>query len=194
LDAADLLATAFSGARSPLAEKSREHPMTRSIKGFFSPAATGDVMFEAVRLMHSSGLLLPEAARAFKKCWIERVLEECRGNQKRAAIELGMHRNTLSRTIHELKIQAWAFKPKGSRPPDSPAVRLVKSEAGRRAHARVAQPPSAVSSSSSSGGPPPVFGEGGGRGRIARAAAGRSHSPRGEKLPGLDLDCGRLTS
>jgi len=34
------------------------------------------------------------------------VLEICRGNQCKAARALQMHRNTLSRTLHELNIRA----------------------------------------------------------------------------------------
>jgi len=42
--------------------------------------------------------------REFKKRFILAVLEENKGNQCRAARELGMHRNTLSRTLAELEI------------------------------------------------------------------------------------------
>ena len=65
--------------------------------------------------MYRSNILYSEAVREFKKKFILTVLQENKGNQCRAARELGMHRNTLSRTVTELKIDvrqlrdgAWA--------------------------------------------------------------------------------------
>jgi ABC-2 type transport system ATP-binding protein len=52
--------------------------------------------------MHSSGIRYEEAVREFKKQYLREVLIAHRGNQCKAAEELGMHRNTLSRTIEEL--------------------------------------------------------------------------------------------
>ena len=54
--------------------------------------------------MYKSNILYSEAVREFKKRFIVTVLEENRGNQCKAARQLGMHRNTLSRTMQELKI------------------------------------------------------------------------------------------
>ena len=54
--------------------------------------------------MYKSNILYSEAVREFKKRFIITVLEENRGNQCKAARQLGMHRNTLSRTMQELKI------------------------------------------------------------------------------------------
>jgi DNA-binding NtrC family response regulator len=47
------------------------------------------------------------------------VLQENKGNQCRAARELGMHRNTLSRTITELKIDVRQLRDGVKRPPRS---------------------------------------------------------------------------
>jgi Fis family transcriptional regulator len=47
------------------------------------------------------------------------VLQENKGNQCRTARELGMHRNTLSRTISELKIDARQLREGVRRPPRS---------------------------------------------------------------------------
>ena len=58
-----------------------------------------------VKQMHGGGILYSEAVREFKKAFITNVLEELKGNQCRAAQSLGMHRNTLSRTISELQIE-----------------------------------------------------------------------------------------
>ena len=55
-----------------------------------------------VTQMHSSGIPYEEAVREFKKQYLREVLLAHRGNQCKAAEELGMHRNTLSRTMAEL--------------------------------------------------------------------------------------------
>lgn len=57
-----------------------------------------------VTQMHSGGITYEEAVREFKKRYLIEVLAHHRGNQCKAAKELGMHRNTLSRTISELQI------------------------------------------------------------------------------------------
>ena len=57
-----------------------------------------------VTQMHDGGITYDEAVREFKKRFLIEVLAHHRGNQCKAAKELGMHRNTLSRTIAELQI------------------------------------------------------------------------------------------
>jgi Fis family transcriptional regulator, factor for inversion stimulation protein len=57
-----------------------------------------------VTQMHDGGITYNEAVREFKKRFLIEVLAHHRGNQCKAAKELGMHRNTLSRTISELQI------------------------------------------------------------------------------------------
>ena len=52
--------------------------------------------------MHSAGIPYAEAVRQFKKRYLMMVLANHKGNQCKAAQELGMHRNTLSRTLAEL--------------------------------------------------------------------------------------------
>jgi len=69
--------------------------------------------------MYHSNILYSEAVREFKRCFIATVLEENKVNQCRAARKLGMHRNTLSRTIDELKIDVREFRDGGRRPPRS---------------------------------------------------------------------------
>jgi hypothetical protein len=54
--------------------------------------------------MNAGGITYAEAVREFKKRFILHVLAQHRGNQCKAANELGMHRNTLSRTMEELGI------------------------------------------------------------------------------------------
>ena len=69
--------------------------------------------------MYKSNILYSEAVREFKKRFIITVLEENRGNQCKAARELGMHRNTLSRTMQELKIDVRSLRAGTKRPPRS---------------------------------------------------------------------------
>ncbi len=69
--------------------------------------------------MHESGIGYAEAVREFKRRFILNVLERNKGNQSRAARELGMHRNTLSRTLAELEINGTDARGIGRRPPVS---------------------------------------------------------------------------
>jgi DNA-binding NtrC family response regulator len=69
--------------------------------------------------MYKSNILYSEAVTEFKKRFILTVLQENKGNQCRAARELGMHRNTLSRTLHELKIDVRQLRAGARRPPRS---------------------------------------------------------------------------
>lgn len=69
--------------------------------------------------MYKSNILYSEAVREFKKRFIITVLEENRGNQCKAARQLGMHRNTLSRTMQELKIDVRPLRGGAKRPPRS---------------------------------------------------------------------------
>lgn len=74
-----------------------------------------------IKQMRESGILYCEGVREFKKLYIGHVLAANRGNQSRAAREMGMHRNTLSRTILELGM---APEPPERRRPMSNAERL----------------------------------------------------------------------
>ncbi len=69
--------------------------------------------------MHKSGILYSEAVREFKKRFILTVLQENKGNQCKTARQLGMHRNTLSRTIAELELDIKVLRNGGRRPPRS---------------------------------------------------------------------------
>ncbi|MDR3744982.1 MAG: helix-turn-helix domain-containing protein [Acidobacteriaceae bacterium] len=66
--------------------------------------------------MHSAGIPYAEAVRQFKKRYIMEVLARHKGNQCKAATELGMHRNTLSRTLAELEMDSVQIR-KGMRRP-----------------------------------------------------------------------------
>jgi DNA-binding protein Fis len=57
-----------------------------------------------VAQMYAGGITYDEAVREFKKRFLVEVLGHHRGNQCKAAKDLGVHRNTLSRMIAELSI------------------------------------------------------------------------------------------
>src|SRR5689334_14970900 len=69
--------------------------------------------------MFRSGITYSEAVCEFKKRFILTVLQDANGNQCKAARQLGMHRNTLSRTIADLKLDARSLRSGTRRPPRS---------------------------------------------------------------------------
>jgi Fis family transcriptional regulator, factor for inversion stimulation protein len=69
--------------------------------------------------MQAGGITYAEGVREFKKRFILEVLARHRGNQCKAARELGMHRNTLSRTIAELDLNPAQIRRGLKRPPKS---------------------------------------------------------------------------
>ena len=69
-----------------------------------------------VTQMHSARIPYADAVRQFKKRYILEVLAHHKGNQCKAATELGMHRNTLSRTLAELDMDSALIR-KGMRRP-----------------------------------------------------------------------------
>lgn len=72
-----------------------------------------------VTQMYSAGVSYADALRQFKRRYILEVLAQHRGNQCKAAEELGMHRNTLSRTLAELDLDTAAIRSGTRRPPVS---------------------------------------------------------------------------
>ena len=80
-----------------------------------------------IRRMHEGGILYTEAVREFRKVFIATVLRENNGNQSKAARELGMHRNTLSRTVSALELDIRALRPGSHRPPGrEPSLSAVR--------------------------------------------------------------------
>jgi Fis family transcriptional regulator len=63
-----------------------------------------DQLESLVLQMYKAGVRCSEAVREFQKAFILTVLKDQRGNQCKAAEKLGMHRNTLRRTIRDLEI------------------------------------------------------------------------------------------
>src|ERR1700753_4194744 len=74
--------------------------------------------------MHAAGIPYTEALRQFKKRYILEVLAHHKGNQCKAATELGMHRNTLSRTLAELDMDTAQIRNGMRRPVMSERPRL----------------------------------------------------------------------
>lgn len=72
-----------------------------------------------VTQMHSSGIRYEDAVREFKRQFLREVLVANRGNQCKAAEELGMHRNTLSRAMAELGLNLAEVRAGLKRPPRS---------------------------------------------------------------------------
>jgi Fis family transcriptional regulator len=60
--------------------------------------------------MYRGGLLYSEVVSEFKKHFVIAVLRETGGNRLRAAQKLGVHRNTISRTIAALGIDVRAIR------------------------------------------------------------------------------------
>jgi len=82
--------------------------------------------------MHSAGIPYADAVRQFKKRYILEVLTQHKGNQCKAATELGMHRNTLSRTLAELDLDTVQIRNGMRRPVGSVRPRLQIAANGRQ--------------------------------------------------------------
>jgi DNA-binding NtrC family response regulator len=102
-----------------------------SFSAAWRESAVKDQLEALVMQMYKSGILYSEAVREFKKRFIITVLQESHGNQCKAARELGMHRNTLSRTIEELKIDMRAVRDGARRPPRSARPVLMEKKVAR---------------------------------------------------------------
>jgi DNA-binding NtrC family response regulator len=81
--------------------------------------------------MHSAGIPYADAVRQFKKRYILEVLAHHKGNQCKAATELGMHRNTLSRTLAELDMDTAQIRNGMRRPVMSERPRVQIAANGR---------------------------------------------------------------
>ncbi len=82
--------------------------------------------------MYAGGITYTEAVREFKKRFLLEVLLAHRGNQCKAAKDLQVHRNTLSRMIAELQIDPAEVRAGLKRPPRSerPMLEVRRSHNG----------------------------------------------------------------
>ena len=83
--------------------------------------------------MYASGITYEEAVREFRRRYIQEVLGHNKGNQCKAARELGVHRNTLSRIMADLQLDPNQIKLGLKRPARGehavlPPVQLVRSK------------------------------------------------------------------
>ena len=67
--------------------------------------------------MYREGTPFEEAVREFQRVFILTVLRDKKGNQCRAADKLGMHRNTLRRTIRDLQLDLGPIREAARRRP-----------------------------------------------------------------------------
>ena len=70
-----------------------------------SPSALRDLLDRLVAEMIKGGITLDEGRQALEARFIERVLDDADGHLGRAAAQLGIHRNTLSRKMLEYRLR-----------------------------------------------------------------------------------------
>jgi Fis family transcriptional regulator, factor for inversion stimulation protein len=85
--------------------------------------------------MYNSGIRYSESVREFKKSFILAALRENQGNRCKAARQLGMHRNTLSRAITELEVDVKRLRASRGEP-----TLILKAPAGRPSRIDAARP------------------------------------------------------
>lgn len=73
---------------------------------------TKDKLAVLIAETYSSGIFYAEFVREAKKRFIIHALRACNGNKFRASVELGMHRNTLDRTIADLNLRRDEWDPR----------------------------------------------------------------------------------
>jgi len=82
---------------------------------------------ELVMQMYRGGITYSKAVREFKKAFLVTVLKEHNGNQCKAAVDLRIHRNSLARTLSDLRLDARALRPGSRRPPGrAPSLSAVR--------------------------------------------------------------------
>jgi Fis family transcriptional regulator, factor for inversion stimulation protein len=80
--------------------------------------------------MYREGTRFEEAVREFQRVFILTVLRDKKGNQCRAADKLGMHRNTLRRTIRDLQLDLGPIREAARRrPPQGERLDSLKQRA-----------------------------------------------------------------
>jgi len=65
-----------------------------------------DLLDQLVNEMVARGVHFADAQREFEKKFLVRVIQQNEGNLCKAADTLGVHRNTLTRKVKDLKIRA----------------------------------------------------------------------------------------
>jgi len=80
---------------------------------------------DIVREMRRRGTPYQEAVDEFKKAFLSVVLRANNGNQSKSAKQLGVHRNTLTRTILAMHIDLRAMRPSARRRPPQAELQVL---------------------------------------------------------------------
>ena len=66
---------------------------------------TKNSLRQVVTLMKADGIRYQEAVLSFRAAYIERILAKHSGHLGNAAVEIGIHRNTMTRTLRVVQAQ-----------------------------------------------------------------------------------------
>jgi len=80
---------------------------------------------DLVREMRRRGTPYQEAIDEFKKAFLSVVLRANNGNQSKSAKQLGVHRNTLTRTVLAMRIDLRAMRPSAKRRPPQAELQVL---------------------------------------------------------------------
>lgn len=87
--------------------------------------------FDAVAsAMHRAGFAFVDAVREFRKQFVLTVLRDLNWNETKAARALGIHRNTLARTLRELGLDVRSLRKIERRPARGATPPMRKKTAG----------------------------------------------------------------
>lgn len=80
---------------------------------------------DVVREMRRRGIPYEQAVDEFKKAFLCTVLRANNGNQSKSANQLGVHRNTLTRTVIAMHIDLRAMRPSARRRPPQAELQIL---------------------------------------------------------------------
>ena len=87
---------------------------------------------DLVREMRRIGIPYEQAVDQFKKAFLSVVLRTNNGNQSKSAKQLGVHRNTLTRTILAMHIDLTPMRPSARRRPPQSELQTLLSKKERQ--------------------------------------------------------------
>ena len=80
---------------------------------------------DLIREMRRRGIPYEQAVDEFKRTFLCTVLRANNGNQSKSAKQLGVHRNTLTRTILAMHIDLSAMRPSARRRPPQAELQVL---------------------------------------------------------------------
>jgi Fis family transcriptional regulator, factor for inversion stimulation protein len=86
---------------------------------------------DLVREMRRLGISYEQAVDQFKKAFLSTVLRANNGNQSKSAKQLGVHRNTLTRTVLAMHIDLRTMRPSARRRPPQAELQVLPSKKER---------------------------------------------------------------